>query len=63
MSRKSSAWPSGCSREGYIRSCVEYLLKDTPQRRAELLATLGPEWCRDFDAEIKRRSEKSGAVS
>jgi hypothetical protein len=56
MSGESSAWPPGCSREAYIRACVDALLQGPPARRGDLLAAIGPEWRSDFDAEIARQA-------
>nr|WP_294546625.1 hypothetical protein [uncultured Rhodopila sp.] len=56
MSGESSAWPPGCSREAYIRACVDALLQGPPTRRTDPLAAIGPEWRSDFDAEIARQA-------
>lgn len=52
-------WPSNCSREKYIRAAVSYLLKETPERQAELLATLTdkdwPGWRKEMEAEMARQ--------
>ena len=49
-----------CSREQYISAIVDYILKETPEQQAELLA-LGSEKDRPggrrvFDAEIARQT-------
>jgi hypothetical protein len=51
---------SRCSHEDYVRATVTALLKETPERQAELLALLTdkdwPGWRRNFDAEIARQT-------
>jgi hypothetical protein len=49
----------GATRTEYIAACVKSMLRDTPERRAELLAMLTddrwPGWRKDFEAEIARQ--------
>jgi hypothetical protein len=41
----------------YLQSLTHYLLRQTPEQRAEILDSLEPKWRRAFDQEIERQME------
>ena len=57
--RPSAHSPGGCSRKSYVTAATAFLLKETPERRAELLNMLDQEWRRDFDQEIERQTAEA----
>jgi hypothetical protein len=48
-----------CTPESYLRAATRYLLKETPEQRAELLGRLDAKWRGAFDQEIKRQEAEA----
>ena len=50
-----------CTHENYIKSCATLLLKETPERQEEMLATLTdkdwPGWRKEMEDEMDRQRQ------